>query len=580
MKRWWLLLAGVVAGVLAYAAFFRGDGEPEIEYRYAPVERKELVLSTSATGQLVPLTTVDVKSKAGGKVIRLAVDEGSRVKAGDLIAVIDPSDTQAAFDQASADLAAAEARALQAEKNYELQLAQTENGIRQARANLETARARFERARIEAERQPSVSRSQLASAQAAYDVAVADQRRLREVTVPQLRRETAANLERARTDLQTAEAALRRARELLAKGYVSQAEVERAESAHASARAAFSTAQQKADTLERDIAAQTEAQDNAVRRAAAALEQAKAAQSDVDLSRRNLEEARANLEAARVQLRNAEAARLNVLIRRSEIEAAKAGTVRSRVSRDNAKVQLDSTTVVAPRDGVVTLKYLEEGTIIPPGTSTFSQGTSIVQISDVTRMFVDCAVDETDIGKIRVGQPVRILAEAYPGRQLPGVVRRINPAATTEQNITAIKVRVEILNFEKLDLRPGMSATCEFILLAKPNVLVAPAQALHNENGRTYVKVKTADPKKPAQRDVKVGESGNDGVEVLEGLKEGEEVVVAEIDLVALRETQRKMLEAQQGGGLAAGGPRPGGGRPGGAGRPAGMGGGGGGRPR
>ena len=579
MKRWGVLIAAVALGFVGYLVFANRGAEPEIEYRYAPVERKELMLSTSATGQLVPLTTVDVKSKAGGKVVRLAVDEGTRVKAGDLVAVIDPADTQAAFDQANADLTAADARALQAEKNYELQLRQTENGIRQAEANLETAQARYERARIEAERQPVVSQSSLRSAQAAYDAALADQRRLQEVTVPQLRRETAANLERARTDLQTTEAALRRAKELLSKGYVSQAEVDRAQSSYASAKAAYETARQRADTLERDLATQIEAQSNAVKRAAAALEQAKAGLRDVDVSRRSLEEAKANLEAARVQLRNAQDARLNVLIRQSEIQAAKAGTVRSKVSRDNAKVQLDSTTVVAPRSGVVTLKYLEEGTIIPPGTSTFSQGTSIVQISDVTRMFVDCAVDETDIGKIRVGQPVRILTEAYPGRQLPGVVRRINPAATTEQNITAIKVRVEILNFQKLDLRPGMSATCEFILLAKPNVLVAPAQAVRNENGRTYVKVKTADPKKPAERDIKVGATGNDGVEVVEGLKEGEEVVVAEIDLAQLRETQQKMLEAQQGGGLAGGGPRPGGGRPGAA-RPGGAGGMGGGRPR
>jgi len=579
LKRWGVLIAAVALGFVGYLVFANRGAEPEIEYRYAPVERKELVLSTSATGQLVPLTTVDVKSKAGGKVVRLAVDEGTRVKAGDLVAVIDPADTQAAFDQANADLTAAEARALQAEKNYELQLRQTENGIRQAEANLETAQARYERAKIEAERQPVVAQSSLRSAQAAYDASLADQRRLQEVTVPQLRRETAANLERARTDLQTAEAALRRAKELISKGYVSQAEVDRAQSSYASAKAAYETARQRADTLERDLATQIEAQSNAVKRAAAALEQAKAGLRDVDVSRRSLEEAKANLEAARVQLRNAQDARLNVLIRQSEIQAAKASTVRSKVSRDNAKVQLDSTTVVAPRSGVVTLKYLEEGTIIPPGTSTFSQGTSIVQISDVTRMFVDCAVDETDIGKIRVGQPVRILTEAYPGRQLPGVVRRINPAATTEQNITAIKVRVEILNFQKLDLRPGMSATCEFILLAKPNVLVAPAQAVRNENGRTYVKVKTADPKKPAERDIKVGATGNDGVEVVEGLKEGEEVVVAEIDLAQLRETQQKMLEAQQGGGLASGGPRPGGGRPGAA-RPGGAGGMGGGRPR
>ncbi|MCL6549034.1 MAG: HlyD family efflux transporter periplasmic adaptor subunit, partial [Alicyclobacillus sp.] len=86
----------------------------------------------------------------------------------------------------------------------------------------------------------------------------------------------------------------------------------------------------------------------------------------------------------------------------AELQAADAAIVRSEVARDNARVQLESTSLVAPRDGVVILKYVEEGTIIPPGTSVFSEGTSIVQIADVTKMYVEVFVDEADVGQVSV----------------------------------------------------------------------------------------------------------------------------------------------------------------------------------
>jgi hypothetical protein len=254
--------------------------------------------------------------------------------------------------------------------------------------------------------------------------------------------------------------------------------------------------------------------------------------------------------------------------------SAQASTKRNQVAVQNAKVQLDSTTVVAPRDGVVTKKYLEEGTIIPPGTSTFAQGTSLVQISDVTQLYVECAVDEADIASVRDGQKVRIVTEAFPGEFLDGEVTRVNPAADTANNITAIKVRVRLKPQDKVKITPGMNATCEFITLDKPDVLIAPAQAVKTTGpGKATVRVKAGEKLPPTEKSIEIGETGNDGVEVLSGLKEGEEVVTAEINVAELRDTQKKMQEAQQGGGLAGGGPQ--GGR-----RPGGGGGGGGGRPR
>lgn len=560
MKGKLALILGILLLALGGYAFMKrgGEAEPEIEFRYAPVAKGEIVRSISATGQVVALTKVDVKSKAGGRVVRLAVDEGTPVKKGDLIATIDPEDTQTVVEQASADLQSTDARADQAVRTYALGQLQSRIDVRDAEVALETARARYRRAELESRRQPNLTSANIASAQAGYESAVAALNRLREVTIPQMRREAQANLTQASAQRDTARANLTRQEDLANKGYVSGAAVDTARSTAEAANTSYAIAQQRLSTLDAEIRAMTEAQEKTVDQARANLLQAKTNATQNDISRTSLVEAQKAVAGAQVALDRARANLAQNELRRSDVQAAKASTVRSRVSLRNAQVQLASTTVLAPRDGVVTLKYLEEGTIIPPGTSTFAQGTSLVQISDVTQLYVECAVDEADISNVKVNQPVRIVTEAYPGEKIDGVVTRVNPAATTESNITAVKVRVKVLPGAKVNILPGMNATCEFITQQKKDVLVLPSQAVQQDGDKATVRVKTADPKKPEVREVKLGESGNEGIEIVSGLKEGEEVVTAEIDLAEMREIQKKMQEAQEGGGLA-GGSRPGG---------------------
>lgn len=550
------LLIALPIGVLLVLWWFfgRGNGsDQEIEYRYAPIEKGSVTRSISATGVLVALTTVDVKSKAGGKVVRLAVDEGAVVKKGDLIALIDPADTEAVYRQADADLRAAEARAVQAAQNFQLTVANNRSSIADAQAALDVAKSRLATMEIEHRRQPAISTSQLASAQANFDSAVQALEKYRTVTMPQTRRDVDGSLASSQAAFDAAKAALRRQRELLEMGFSSQAQVDQAEANYRSAESQFNLARQRANTLSEELQTTLKERQLAVEQARAQVTQARANQSDVRISDQDLKQARIAVQQAQIALDRARANLRNDAIRRSEVEAARASTTRSRVSVENAKVQLDSTTVVAPRGGVVTLKYLEEGTIIPPGTSTFAQGTSLVQISDVSQLYVECAVDEADIGAVREGQRVRIIAEAFPGRPFDGRVERISPAATTANSITAVKVRVRVLPGAKTQVLPGMNATCEFVTLDKHDVLVIPSQAVKYEEGKAYVEVKSTDPLKPARKEIKLGEEGNDGIEVVSGLKEGEEVVVATIDLKQLREIQEKMTEVQQGGGLAGG---------------------------
>lgn len=553
-----------IAGILAAGAggywFYTkdaGSAEGDIEFRYSKIEKGELVRSISATGALVANTMVDIKSKAGGKVVRLAVDEGSIVKKGDLIAEIDPSDTQASYDQAAADLTSAQARAKQAQANLQLQVANSRTSVADAQAALEQTKLRLERARLELSRTPTLANANVRTAEAAYNEAVEAKRKLETVTIPQRRRNAQGTNDRTKADYEVAKANFERQTRLLASGFTTQVVVDQARSSQESARSAYLLAQTELENIEKDLAVEIATANASIARARAQVDQAKANVSDTDIQRRNVSEAEKAVKIAEISLQQAKDAGINNQIRGEESRAAQASTVRSRVSVENAKVQLDSTTVLAPRDGVVTTKYLEEGTIIPPGTSTFAQGTSIVQLSDVTTMFVECAVVEADIAQVRAGQKVRIKTEAFKGVSVDGVVDRVNPAAKTENNITAVKVRVKILPGGKVQLVPGMTATCEFLTLEKKDVLIVPSQAVKREGDKAYVEVKSADPKKPRRVDIKVGEVGNEGTEVLEGLKEGDEVVTATIDLAALRETQKKMQEAQEGGGLAGGqGPR------------------------
>ncbi|MBL8061154.1 MAG: efflux RND transporter periplasmic adaptor subunit [Chthonomonas sp.] len=542
--------------------------EGDIEYRYGTVSRGELVRSITSTGQLIALTSVDIRSKAGGRVDQILVEEGDNVTKGQLLARIDPSDTRTTVEQAQADVQSAQARADAAKINYSLEIKNRRNAVEDAKNAVKIAQVRYDRAETTAATQPELTSSSLRQARAELATQEQAQIQLNTVEIPQLRADARGGLARAKADLDSAKAEYERQQELFRQDYVSKSAVDRAQAALASAQSAFDSANQKLATVEKDIDVRIRQQKARLEQAQASVRSSVANQSRDTNVGRDLAEARANLTQAKLNLQQAQDDLLNIQARAADSRSAAASTVRSRVTLENAQVQLASTTVLSPREGVVTKKYLEAGTIIPPGTSTFSEGTAILQISDTTRMFVECAVDEADIASVKTGQDVRITVEAFPRTQLNGKVTRINPSAETTNNITAIRVRVEIEQDSKVAAKPGMNATCEFLTLNRPNVLIVPAQAVSREGDKTFVKIKGPDGK-PKQIEVKLGQSGNEGFEVLSGLKEGQEVVVAEINRAEMREIQQRMQEAQQGGGLT-GGNRP----PGGAARPTTTGGG------
>jgi HlyD family secretion protein len=303
---------------------------------------------------------------------------------------------------------------------------------------------------------------------------------------------------------------------------------------------------------------------NAVLEAKAALQQAKAQVATVS----------STLDQAIANQRNNE-------IRRLDITSAQATRARAAASLTNAKTTLDQTTVRAPSDGVVLKKYVEEGTIITSGLSLSSTGTSILQMGDTSKMYVNVAVDETDIANVDEGQKVDVTIEAYPGIPFEGKVTRVNPQAQVEQNVTTVTVRVEIDNSSPTFrlLKPAMNATCEFIIAQKDDALAVPNEAIkQDDQGGSYVEVavggKPAPPDKetgtpadadtlvdvkPKKQTIEVGVEGNESTEVKTGLKEGDTIVAQTIE-------PAPPTTGGGGGSPFAGGGRPGGGFGGGGG--------------
>ncbi len=529
MKRRVAVVVGIVIA-LAVVLWWRGRGSEtntnEPEFRTATVTREDVVRSITATGVLRTYNIVDVKSKAGGIVSQVLVDVGDVVQAGQLLARIDPADTLSVYNQALADLEAANARIEQAQESLRLQREQSELAVQQAEANLQAALARLQQAEERAKLQPTVTEAQLQSARTALETARKNLEQLEKVIIPQERAQAQANYESTRQQVETAQRNYERLKALLEKGYVSQQQVDNALAQLENARSQLVSAEQRRNTLEQDLQVRLDTALARVQEAEANLRSAEANRVQVQLAQQALEEARAQYKQAQTALEQARSNLRQIRLREADIATAKANRARAEAQVYNAKVQLDSTTITAPLSGVVIARFVEQGTIVPPGTSLFSQGNTLLQIADTSRMYVEVSVDEADIGNVRVGQPVTIGIDALPRERFRGRVSRIDPQAVVENNVTVVKVRVEI---EKPDprLKPGLNASCEFLVARKDNVLAVPNSAVNETREGTYVEVLVNG--KPQRREVKIGIQGNTTTEIVDGLSEGETVITGRI---------------------------------------------------
>lgn len=207
--------------------------------------------------------------------------------------------------------------------------------------------------------------------------------------------------------------------------------------------------------------------------------------------RNQLAEAEASLKAARARRQIAETAMMRAEklfqsgtltqtdYEQSQLEFAnaEAQVVSAEVALENARIAMSDTDVLAPITGTIIERHIEPGAVISSPTQAVSDGTILMKMANLARVQVRALVDETDIGKIYPGMEARVVVAAYPNQPFHGAVRKIEPQAIVDQNVTMFAVLILLDNDRGL-LRPGMNAEVSIEIASRDQVTAVPTAAL------------------------------------------------------------------------------------------------------
>ncbi|BAY64133.1 secretion protein HlyD [Calothrix brevissima NIES-22] len=450
-----LVTAGalVVGSTTTYNLVNQGNNKQDISELTVPVETQSVTLRIAASGKVVPVQSVNISPKNPGVLGELYVEQGDRVKQGQVIARMDVGEIQAQILQYQANIAQAQA-----------QLDEARAGSRPQ----EIAQAKARLAQVEA---------QLASALAGN--------RAQEIGQAQ------AQVESAQAQVNLTQARVERYRELTRQGATSQDQLDQYISENSRAKASLQEAQKRLSLLQSGTRSE-----------------------EIDAKEAAVTEARAAL----VLLQNGS--------RPEEIAQRQAAVKAAQAQLKAAQVRLADTVIRAPFDGIVTQKYANVGSFVTPTTSASSSAsaTSSSIVAVARGLEVLAQVPEADIGRIKPGQQVEIVADAYPDQIFKGNVRLIAPEAVVEQGVTSFQVRVALdTGLDKL--RSGLNVDLTFIGDRVNNALVLPTVAIVTEKGQTGVLVPDEN-NKPQFRQVTVGAQIKDQIQVLEGVKNGDRIFV------------------------------------------------------
>lgn len=194
----------------------------------------------------------------------------------------------------------------------------------------------------------------------------------------------------------------------------------------------------------------------------------------VEQAQGDLASAEANSELDQVQAKRADEMFKDKLISDSDHDTAIAtyhqaqATVKMKqAALDNAKVNLDRCTIYSPVDGIVISRNVDVGQTV---AASMSAPTLFVIANDLSKMQIDANVAEADVGGIEVGQHVDFHVDAYPYRTFVGTVEQIRNAPTNYQNVVAYDTVISVNNSD-MKLKPGMTATVSIVIAGRTNVL-------------------------------------------------------------------------------------------------------------
>ncbi len=445
-------LAAVGLTAIAFTTFSivkNSDPDLDLNALTVQVQKENLNVEIAASGRIEPIKSVNVSPKEPARLVKLLVEQGDRVTAGQTLAIME-----------NAELAN--------------QVARTKAELKQNRASLSENKAKINAEIAQAQ-------ARLSQAQARLDLV--------QNRIPKDIEQTQAQINAAQSRLKLVNERLKRNEYLLKQGAITQDAFDEIANDYQNATSSINELRQRYQQLKTTGGSEVEQIKAEIREASISLEQKKATAPD-------------------------------------EITALEAGLEQAQVAVQQSEIQYNDSIVKAPFDGIVTQRYAVEGSFVAPSTSGSStasaSATSILALAQGLEVIAQ--VTELDIGQLKPGQKVKIVADAYPDREFTGEIKRIAPEAVIEENVTSFEVRVKLLTGQDV-LRSKMNVDVTFIGEELSDSLVVPTVAIFTENGEQGVMI-PGENGRPQFTPVKVGLYLGDKTQIIEGIKPEQKVFI------------------------------------------------------
>jgi multidrug efflux pump subunit AcrA (membrane-fusion protein) len=222
-----------------------------------------------------------------------------------------------------------------------------------------------------------------------------------------------------------------------------------------------------------------------------------------------------------------------------DLTAAQASVASAQVSVDTAQKTLDDTTLSSPADGTVATlngvvgQSVAGGGSAAPSTSaatgtgsaaSTSSSSAFLTLTNLSTLQVKAGLSETDSAKVKVGQPATVTLAALPNAGLAAHVASIDSTATVVSNVVTYNA-VLLLDRTADGVKPGMTASVTIVTAERPSALHVPTAAVRGTGNNTSVTILSGG--KQTVTPVVVGLRGDDSVEILSGVKAGDQVVIS-----------------------------------------------------
>jgi len=567
----WAIIILIIIGGGAYFLTKGKDNSANIQT--ARVSRQDLKQTVLTTGQVVSALNLNLSFQGSGVVKEVNVIAGTKVKAGDVLAIFNQASAQASLVSARGSLAQAQANyqkvftgatkeqinvsqkavnAAQVAYNNALsQLANTEQSSAASISQAQNTLADLQSPTTQSDNKRSAIivtiTNQLTSIQSALDKEnqILDDNNLKEtfaVANPSSLSDFKNTYTQVQPLLNIANASLNTARNYKSDSNINQAVNDAVSALNQSIKSlnycysalqnsitSSKLSQTQLDTYKSVISGELTNENSGistVRTARQALTDAlTAAQNTVTNTSLS---ATQQITAAKNQINSAHAAllqaqatlgQLQAKAQTADLNAAKAQILSAQGQVDAATAALDNTILKAPADGTITQVDIKVGE-----QATAMQEVMILQ--DINTLHVEAYVSEANVAYLKIGQPVEYTFDSLgPDRRFNGKILTINPASTVISGVVDYLVKADFPNIS--EIKPGMTANMTILVDSKSNSLAVPSSAVINQNGQQYIRlIDNPQTKTYHQIEVQTGLQADGGlVEVTAGLSEGQELV-------------------------------------------------------